>query len=253
VAHGGFPVFTGAWQRVLATALASAMVAVGAACGSAGLTASTSTSPAVNPLAMLSADQIVTRAIANLRTADTVHVTGTFTDSGQRVRLKLALVHRRGCNGGMSIRSEGSFRLIMIGTALWFKPDGLFWKSHGANPAMRQAMFGKWVRVPADSSEVSDLSHLCTPGRLAEIFGSPTDAARGKRTNIAGEPALQLTGTGTDSSSAIYVSVSASPQILRIAGTGAHADDFELTGYGSAVRLAMPPPSQTLDGAKYGF
>ncbi len=240
------------WQGMLAAALASTLFAVGAAgCGGAGPTGTSAGSKA-NPLATLSAEQIARKAVADLGTAAAVHVTGWITDSGQRTGINLTLVHGKGCDGSMSMQKGGSFLLIMIGTALWLKPDETFWKSVGSNdPAVLKILVGKYMKASAKGG-LSALGQLCDPRKLfGPSFENPTGVVKGKNATISGQPALELKDT-QDSDSA-YVSISARPQFLRIIGTGSDSGQLDFTGYGTLVTLTAPPARQTLDGAKYGF
>jgi hypothetical protein len=251
VASGGAGSFTRMWQRMLAAALVSAFLAVGAAgCGSAG-PASTSASSKANPLATLSADQIASKAVADLRTAAAVHVAGSVTDSGQPIGLNLTLVHGKGCDGSMSMQNRGSFLLIMIGTAVWLQPDEKFWKSvGGSDPAVLKILAGKYMKTSAKGG-LGGLGQLCDPSKLLGSLKNMTGLVKGKNATISGQPALQITDGAK--SGFVYVSVSARPQLLRITSTGSSSGQLDFTGYGTPVPLTAPPASQTLDGAQYGF
>src|SRR5450755_419634 len=245
-------------RRVFAAGLASAVLSVGAAgCASAGptaaKTASTTAVTAANPLASLSADQIAAKAVADLRMAASVDVVGSFTDSGQRIRLNMRLVAGKGCNSRMSFPGKGSFHLLMIGKVVWIKPNDLFWKSYGgANATVLQLLSGKYLKTSAGSG-FGALSKLCRARLLARSFPKVRGIAKGENTVISGQPALQLTTTGSKGTDSMYVSVSARPQILRITATGSDGGQLDFIGYGTAVTLTAPPASQTLDGKKYGF
>src|ERR1039457_5313545 len=115
MASGGAGSFTRVWARLLPGGARPAFLAACAAsCGSAG-TAGTSAGSKANPLATLSADQIASKAVADLNTAAAVHVAGSVIDSGQRTSMNLTLMHGKGCDGSVSMPHEVSFLLIMIG------------------------------------------------------------------------------------------------------------------------------------------
>ena len=237
---------------MLAAALASALLVVGAAgCGGAGPTGTIAGSKA-NPLATLSADQIASKAVADLRTATAVHIAGSVTDSGQPIGLNLTLVPGKGCDGSMSMQNRGSFLLIMIGTAVWLQPDEKFWKSvGGSDPAVLKILAGKYLKTSAKGG-LAQMGQLCDPSKL--LLGSlknTTGLVKGKNATISGQPALQITDGAK--SGFVYVSVSARPQLLRITSTGSSSAQLDFTAYGTPVTLTAPPASQTLDGAKYGF
>ena len=97
----------------------SGRAVLAAGCGTAGSTSSTAGTPALatpsgNPLAGLTADQIATKAEADLKAASSVHIAGPVTDSGQTYVLDLT-IGPKGCTGTMASPGKGSFRLLKIG------------------------------------------------------------------------------------------------------------------------------------------
>lgn len=243
---------------VLGTTAACGTVVSGTTPGSAysmtpAAPARTATATAqAGPLAGLTADQIAARATADLKTVSSVHVTGSGTDSGQTVRMNLTL-GTRGCKGTLSIKGEGSFALLKIGTRVWIKPDNRFWKyaaGSSLNATVMHLLSGKYVEPGAKGSSLGSLGEICNPGQFASAFGSKlTGLVKGATTTIAGQPALQIKDTGDPDSA--YVTISARPEFLRLdAGRSAQLD---FSGYDAPLRLTPPPASQTLDGAKYGF
>jgi hypothetical protein len=255
------PVTRGKRHLPAAALLSAALLAGLAGCGYLGSTASTSTGvtatasamPAASPLAGLSSAQIVTRALADLRTASTVHVTGSVTGSGLRIRLNIRLVRGKGCAGRMALQGMGAFRLIMIGKTVWLKPNNAFWTHFGgSNAGALQLLEGKWVE-PSRTGQLSAFGQLCQPSQLAGSFGKVPAMAMGKHITVAGQPALQLGGTDKQGSGFLDVSVSASPEVLRIISTGTDPARLDFAGYGRPVTLAPPPASQTINGKNFGF
>ena len=164
-------------RRMLSAAIALAAAGVGAtACGTAGSSAPSS------PLSGLSADQIAAKAIANLKTATTVRVTGDVSGSGQTYDLDVTLVRGQGCAGTMALKGTGTVKLIAIGKEVWMKPDRQFWdKVGGSNAAaVLQVLSGKYMKVKA-TSQLGSLSGFCGPSQLAGSFGhTPAGADQGE-------------------------------------------------------------------------
>jgi hypothetical protein len=233
-------------RRMLTAAVALAAAGIGtAACGTTG-----SSTPST-PLAGLSADQIATKAIANLKAASTVQVTGNVTSSGQTYGLDLTLVRAQGCSGTMSLQGTGSFKLVSIGKEVWIKPDRQFWtKAGGSDAAVLKLVEGKYLKVK-ETSQLGSLSALCAPSQLAGSFGShvPVGLAEGKTVTVAGQTTLQIKDTGD--SGILYVSETAKPLIVELAGGSQGTLTF--SDYNSTVTLTAPPKRETLSGAKYGF
>jgi hypothetical protein len=233
-------------RQILGAPMAAALAAASAAALVAGCGSSSSS----DPLTGLSADTIASKAIADLKTASSVHVAGAVTDSGQTIGLNLAIKGTKGCQGSMSVQGKGSFVLTVIGQTTWIKPDDQFWRTYGGtNAAVLQLLSGKYMKVSTTGNGLASLASLCNLNQLAGGFKSPGHAAKGKSTTISGTPALQLT-QGGDS---MYVSVSASPLILRVTGGRSDPGQLDFTGYGSSITLTAPPAGQTIDGSKYGF
>jgi hypothetical protein len=233
-------------RRVMCSAVAAAAVVMGVAGYG---TASASTAP--GPLSGLSADQIASQAIANLKTARTVRIAGDVSDSGETYDLNLGLVRNVGCAGAMTQVGTGSFKLVAIGNRVWIKPDRQFWeKAAGANAAAAlKVLSGKYLSVSA-TSQFGSLRALCSPSELAGSFGSnPTGLVKGQTITISGQPALQIKDTGDSAS--IYVSETAKPELLRLAAGSSGTLDF--SSYNGPVTLTAPPAAETVNGAKYGF
>ena len=253
-----------AGRRVVAAALTgTAVLGAAAACSSSGSPAASSTSATTGTtasasaqggaLASLSADQIASRAIANLKTVSSVHVNGSLKSSGQNIALNLTL-GTQGCTGTMGINGEGSFILLKIGNTLWIKPDDTFWKhaaGSDASSAVMSLLSGKYIKPSAKGSSLASIGALCDPAQFAKSFGgNMTGMVKGTTTTIAGQSALQIKDTG-DTASA-YVTESANPEFLRLDGGGSNGT-LDFTQYNAPLHLTPPPSAKVLDGAKYGF
>lgn len=255
------PLYAG--RRGVAAALAGAAILGSvAACSSSGTSTASGTSSTPGSTAPagaqggalngLSADQIASRATADLKVVSSVHVKGSVQSSGQTIALNLTL-GTQGCTGTMGISGEGSFVLLKIGKTLWIKPDDKFWKhaAGSAGSAVTDLMSGKYIKTSAKGSSLASIGALCNPAQFAKSFGSNmTGMAKGSTTTIAGQPALQIKDSG-DAASA-FVTVDAKPQFLRLDGGGSNGR-LDFTDYNAPLHLTAPPAAETLDGAKYGF
>jgi hypothetical protein len=154
-----------AGRRAAAATLAgAAILGTASACSSSGSPASSSTSATAGSTASasakgggaldgLSADEIASRATADLKAVSSVHVNGSVQSSGQNIALNLSL-GSQGCTGTMGIDGQGSFVLLKIGKSLWIKPDDKFWK-HAAGSdgsALVDLVSGPCVTRPSSPS-----------------------------------------------------------------------------------------------------
>ncbi len=226
----------------------SAICVTAAGCG--GGTSSTSSSSA---LAGLSAKQVLSKAVSDLKSASSFHMGGTVNQGGS-IRVDLTYSRGTGCEGSLGIGSKGSISLLVIGGTAWLKPDRAYWRSFAGSSASSVIALigGKYLKAPTSSSNVSGLAQLCNANSLASSFTSPNDIVKGGTSTINGQQALALKDPAK--SSAMYVTDTSSPQILRVTSIRSGSSGrIDFTGYGNPVTLTPPPASETIDGAKYGF
>jgi hypothetical protein len=204
-------------------------------------------------LAGLSAKQVLSKAVSDLKSAPSFHIAGTVNQGGS-IRVDLTYSRGSGCEGTLGVGSKGSIYLLVIGGTAWLKPDQTYWKSYAGSSASSviATIGGKYLKAATSSSSVSGLAQLCNANSLASSFTSPRDIAKGGTSTINGQQALALKDPAK--SSLLYVTGTSSPQILRVTSTQSGSGGrIDFTGYGNPVTLTPPPASETLDGAKYGF
>jgi hypothetical protein len=231
-----------------------AVLAAGCGASSSSTSASASTAPAStappgNPLAGLSARQILTKAIADFKAASSVHIAGSERAAGQSFTMDLT-VGADGCTGTVGLGGQGSVVLLRIGGTLWMKPDDQFWKSVlAAAPADLPAVEGKYVRLSPKGPATSSFGAFCYLSQLAsQVSGGENQLVKGQTATIGGQPALQLKDTRQAGSA--YVTISPTPEFLQTGDTGGHVD---FTDYNAPLALTAPPASQTVAGSKYGL
>jgi hypothetical protein len=233
-------------------AIAVALLAVLAAgCGASSATsgAPASTAPPGNPLAALSARQILAKTVADFKAASSVHIAGSERAAGQSFAMDLT-VGTSGCTGTVGLGGQGSVVLLRIGGTVWMKPDDQFWKSFlAAAPADLPAVEGRYVRLSPKGPATSSFGAFCSLSQLVgQVSGAENQLVKGQTTTIGGQPALQLEDPRQAGSA--YVTISASPEFLQTGDTGGHVD---FTDYNAPLALTAPPASQTVAGSKYGL
>jgi hypothetical protein len=207
-----------------------------------------------DPLAGLSAKQVLSRAVSDLKSASSFHLAGTANEQGTTINLDLTYKHGVGCEGTLGLPSSGSIYLLVIGGRAWLKPDQAYWESNAGSSAQSviAAVGGKYLTAPTSSGSISGLAQLCNVNSLAASFTSPKDIAKGGTSTINGQQALALKDAAK--SATLYVTDTSSPQMLRLTSTQSGSGGrIDFTGYGNSVTFTPPPASETLDGARYGF
>ena len=226
-----------AGARAVATALSgAALLAAAAGCGGGGSSA--------NPLAGMTAGQIFTQALANLKAASSVRVAGSIVSSEGATTMNLT-DGPGGCTGTLSANGAGSVGILGIGSKVWIKPDRQYLKSSGATAAVTNLLTGKYVST---SDQNSSLAVFCGINGITSKLGAGGTFSKGTATTISGQRVLQITAAGQPGSE--YVTNSASPEIVRL-DTGSGILDF--SDYNAPLTLTPPPASETVDGSKYGF
>jgi hypothetical protein len=206
-----------------------------------------------DPLAGMSAKQVLTKAISDLKSASTFRVSGRVSQDGG-LTLQLAYKHGTGCEGTLGLGSRGSVYLLVIGDVAWMKPDDTFWKTSAGSsaPKVIALVGGRYLKGSASSSQLSGLTQICDANSLASSLASPKDIAKGPVTTVNGQQALEL--KDKSKSATMYVTDTSSPQILQVISTQpGNSGTVSFTGYGNPVTLTPPPASETINAAPFGF
>jgi hypothetical protein len=206
-----------------------------------------------DPLASVSAKQVLTKAVSDLKSASTFRVSGRVNVDGG-LSLQLTYKHGTGCSGTLGIGSRGSVYLLVIGDVAWMKPDDKFWKASAGSSASKviAVVGGRYLKGPANSSHISGLTRICDVNSLASSLTSPKDIAKGPLTTVNGQQALEL--KDKSKSATMYVTDTSSPQILQVTSKqSGNRGKAYFTGYGKPVTLTPPPASKTINGAPFGF
>jgi hypothetical protein len=236
-------------RRALAAAVVIATFTAAAGC-KAGSSASgdpsttessrpTAAAAASNGYAAKSPRAIAIAAQRAFAGARSVHVRGTFKDSGDVVAIDLKLtLHSamgamRGPISGKSVKME----LINANGALYLRGRKLWLATAGAAAAQR---FGdKWVAVPKGSAPPQASFTLKsfqrevfneTPSKLGKVV-------KGKLTRIGGRQAIPLVDPSDHST--LYVAATGKPYPLRLVGPDGK-QHMDLSGYGVPVTITKP-------------
>src|SRR5581483_9342967 len=104
----------------------------------------------------------------------------------------------------------------------YFSADNTFWKLSGAAGSSLTLLDGKYLKVGPNSATLNALGVLCHPSQLASSFtGQVSGMVERGYTTINGQKAMHITDSGDPDG--IYVSVTPSPEVLRL-DAGRNAD-----------------------------
>jgi hypothetical protein len=241
------------------TRLTGAAALAAAICAAVGGCASSSSSSA--PLSGLSADQIVQKSVADLKAASSVRLTGTVVSSGQAITIDLTDVAAHGCQGTIGLASAassgaktvaGTATIVEVGSTVYMKLDKLFFTSAGLPASDFSSVDGKYIKLTS-TSDLASFAQLCDPSTLAGAFAKQdTGFVAAGTATINGQPALGFKQPKNASNGTVYVSDTATPQIVRIAGP-ASAGSVDFSDYNAPATITAPPASAIVDGSQYGL
>jgi len=225
------------------------------ACGGSGTGGGASPSPSAtvaDPLAGLSGDQVVAKAVAELKAVPSFTMAGTVTDSSGTYNVNLSYKKGSGCQGTVAQPGKGSFAMVVIGATAWVKPDDAFWKANaGSQAAAAIALLaGRYLKGSTSNASVASLTKLCDVKSLASSLTEATGVAKGPVTVMGGQRVLPLTDKAKGGT--LFVTDANPPRILQLSNSKADRSG-KLTFSYTPVTLTPPPASQTVDGSKLGF
>ena len=206
----------------------------------------------VDPLAGLSGQQVVARAVAGLKAAPSVSMAGAVTDSSGSYNVNLSYKQGTGCKGTVAQPGKGSFAMIVIGKAAWVKPDEAFWKANAGSqaPAAIALLNGRYLKGSTSNANVASLTRLCDVTTLASSLSRATHVTKGEATARNGQRVLPLIDKARGGT--LYVTDSALPKIVELANAKG-GNRGKLTFSYAPVTLTAPPASQSVDGSRLGF
>ena len=222
-----------------------------AALGATGLTV-TACSGAPDPLASLTGNQVLTEAVANFKTAQTMTVDGLIDKSGANLVLNVGIVSSQGCTGTVGNLAKGGIQFTKTNQTFYLKPDQAWWTNVAGSEGtgIGQLVNGRYLKAPISSSSAQDFA--CD---IAQASASDTMAGnivKGQVTTVDGVRELALDDPNGD---VMYVTDTPAPEIAQLSYPKPDRLGYsgQLTfNVGARVTLATPSASQTVDAADYG-
>jgi hypothetical protein len=225
------------------------------------VSACASSSSSTSALAGLSADQIVQKSVADLKAASSVRITGKVVSSGQNIALDLTDVAAQGCQGSIGLSASatstskavsGTADIIEADSTVYMKLSESFFTSAGLPASEFSSVSGKYIKL-ASNSDLASFAQLCDPSTLSNAFAKQdTGFVKAGTATINGQPALAFKQPKNASNGTVYISDTATPQILRIAGPAGQGS-IDFSDYNASATITAPPASQVIDGTKFGL
>jgi hypothetical protein len=251
-------------RTVPAGILAAAIILSTAACSSPGSVRSgDSAKPAKSgtpaPLAGLTADQVLQKALKDLAAASSVRFSGTVPSPDGNIAIDIIDVAPANCKGTVVLtRSAASastaappmFALIKVDGTAYAKYNQSFLENLHPPAWVFAALKGKYVKSTS-SSALADLGKLCDLRDLASEFTqSDTGFITTGTATIDGQPALTLTQPNVTTPGTIDISDSATPEILRVEESANQGIFLNFSNFNAPVAIAAPPAADIYYGPK---
>ncbi len=208
-----------------------------AAVGIAGLVAGCGGGSSSNGVASKPAGQILQASENSIKTAKSVHVTGSLVSSGQSISLDLDLVSGKGGKGSMSASGLG-FQLVTLGNTVYVKGSDAFWRHFGGNAAV--TLFkGKWLKGPTTGNLASFASLTNLTQLFDKILSSHGTLTRGTATTVDRQKVIAINDTSGQGGT-LYVATTGQPYPVQISKTGANGGHITFDHYNESVAITAP-------------
>lgn len=222
--------------RTAAFAVAAVAV-VAAACGSS----SSSSSAQGNGITSESASEIVAQSRSTTTSAPSAHVVGLVRTGGQTIQLDFRYQKSTGGKGTVVVNGQ-SVSLTLVNQDLYMQGSHSFWVSVGGAFAAN-LLEGKWLKVPANDKDYSNLAELSSLSSLLDqLFSSQATWIKGPQSSINGQPVIAVTDNTPGEGGTLYIATTGPPYLIRAAGgTSGGSGQLNFGGYGEQVTITAPP------------
>jgi hypothetical protein len=243
---------------VTASLLAGAIALPAAACSSGGSTGPGTSSATPAPG---TPDQIVQQSVSDLKAATSLRINGSVVSQGTHITIDFTDVAAHGCRGTLALAASaassgaavsGLADLVEVSSTVYMKLDKSFFRNLGLPTAAFSEVTGKYIKVTS-TSELANFAQLCDPSTLASSFDKQlTGFVKEGTSTIDGQAAEAFKQPAQAGSGTVYVSGSATPEIVRLQGTGDEGQ-VSFTDYNAPATITAPPASDVIDGSKFGL
>ena len=224
--------------------VAAAALLAGCQTATPPATAPTSTGPADNGVSALAPADIVTKMQSALASAKSFHMTGSFTDSGQKVDFDLKF-SGKDFVGTIDLGSGIKLDVIGVGTDIYIKAPDDFWASQlpAAQASTILALIkGKYVKLDSKNASIAALVDPFRPENMTKPEG---DVTKGDTKTIDGKPAIGL--VDSKGGGKLYVATTGDPLPLSIEGGSSADGTVQFTEYNVPVLVQAPAAGDVFD------
>ncbi len=200
-----------------------------------GISAAAPASPAAKPVT------VVRGMMSAFRLAESVHVSGTVSQTGQAGRIDMVLTRSGGVAGTLT-QGGITLQVLTTGGVTYLRVDKGLIKLVKLPAAACPQYCGKYVQFPAATGRqlTGDIGWTGLMGPISAGFSPVAQAVTPampasllKRAMVSGQPAWKIAGTGQPE---LYIAAQGTPYLLHMTGPGI---DASFTDWNLAT---IPPP-----------
>lgn len=176
-----------------------------------------------------------------------VHLTGKISEPSTKVTFSLN-VTGSGNGTGTFTESGQTVRVEKVGSKVFVYGSTKFWRQNGAG-SKASKLGSRWVEAPATNTDFSGLAQYLSLTRLTtELFPSGSTPFKQTTTaRIGGKKVVAVVGRATESggtaeSTTLYVAATGKPYVLlAVATAGDEKGTISFTRYGEKTSVKTPP------------
>lgn len=191
------------------------------------------------------ARQLLGIAIADLKKAPAIRITGTVLASGTKTSFRMIIVPGTGCEGIIAIAGKGTALVVGLGTAVWTEPSRQLWTASGVPARLLPRLAGRFLSGTAAQGTGGNLSGLCQLTTLAVPAGAAGALKHHGDATLAGKRTLLLTGPHAE----YWISDTTAPGLVRASGLVPAPGAVSFAVQQSAPAITAPPASRIVSPA----
>lgn len=263
-------------RTIASMALGTTALLAMTACGPDAESASGASTPAATPSAALDTlpvDQILAKSGAAMDALQSVHVTGTLSNTvdgktadgtpvaaGTSVKMDLAVDKKGNCRGTVQLAGTGSLSIIKTAELVHVNGDAEFWRSIAAQKkaskkqenAVVGAFAAHWVRIPTSNPQARQMSAACD--QVTPLTSVGANAVKARETGISvidGRAVVAVSAeTAQGQEETYWIATDGTPHLLKALVGGGTAGEIAYSAFNTPVDTTPPADSEIIDIAK---
>ncbi|MCX5129313.1 hypothetical protein [Streptomyces sp. NBC_00347] len=261
-------------RTIASMALGTTALLAVTACGPEAERASGASTPAATPSAALDTlpvDQILAKSGAAMDALQSVHVTGTLSNTvdgktadgtpvaaGTSVKMDLTIDKKGNCRGTVHVAGTGSLSIIKTAELVHVNGDAEFWRSIAAQKkaskkqenAVVGAFAAHWVRIPTSNPQARQMTAACeTP--LTSVGANAVKAKESGTSVIDGRAVVAVSAeTAQGQKETYWIATEGTPHLLKALVGGETAGEIAYSAFDTPIDTTPPADSEVIDIAK---